>query len=180
CPAVRYMAASAHLALAYFHSSRLYLLIAPLRSERHRLPVHDFISPLPVDPLRKINNLAVGQFTTLFHGYTWVAGIALPEFLQFWNRWSIAVHFALALVGVSAVRDYDAVAESRIRELKADAAREDIVTIRRAALGDSPFLLLAAKLRGWLDGISLACKLLRDKPEFSAGDVTPSASGGLY
>jgi len=60
----------------------------------------------------------------------WVAGIALPEFLQFWNRWSIAVHFALALVGVSAVRDYDAVAESRIRELKADAAREDIVEPR--------------------------------------------------
>jgi len=42
-----------------------------------------------------------------------VAGIALPEFLQFWNRWSIAVHFALALVGVSAVRDYDAVVISR-------------------------------------------------------------------
>jgi len=110
----------------------------------------------------------------------WVAGIALPEFLQFWYRWSIAVHFALALVGVSAVRDYDAVAESRIRELKADAAREDIVTIRRAAVGDSPFLLLAAKLRGWLDGISLAFKLLRDKPELSAGDVTPGAFGGLY
>ena len=42
----------------------------------------------------------------------WVAGIALPEFMQFWNRWSIAVHFALALVGVSAVRDYDAVVDS--------------------------------------------------------------------
>jgi hypothetical protein len=110
----------------------------------------------------------------------WVASIALPEFLQFWNRWSIAVHFALALVGVSAVRDYDAVAESRIRELKADAAREDIVTIRRAAVGASPFLLLAAKLRGWLDGIGLAYKLLRDKPEFSPGDDKPSASGGLY
>jgi len=74
----------------------------------------------------------------------------------------------------------DAVAESRIRELKADAAREDIVTIRRAAVGDSPFLLLAAKLRGWLDGVSLAFELLRDKPEFSAGDVNPGALGGLY
>ncbi|HEX5081711.1 MAG TPA: hypothetical protein VFY40_06685, partial [Blastocatellia bacterium] len=39
----------------------------------------------------------------------WVAGIALPVFLQFWNRWSISVHFGLALIGVSAVRDYDAV-----------------------------------------------------------------------
>jgi hypothetical protein len=110
----------------------------------------------------------------------WVASIALPEFLQFWNRWSIAVHFAMALVGVSAVRDYDAVAESRIRELKADAAREDIVKIRRAAVGDSPFLLLAAKLRGWLDGVSLAFKLLRDKPDFSTGDVKSDDPGGLY
>jgi hypothetical protein len=73
-----------------------------------------------------------------------------------------------------------AVAESRIRELKADAAREDIVTIRRAAVGDNPFLLLAAKLRGWLDGVNLALKLLRDKPEFSAGDVKPDDAGGLY
>src|SRR5215475_15234236 len=73
-----------------------------------------------------------------------------------------------------------AVAESRIRELKADAAREDIVTIRRATLGDSPFLLLAAKLRGWLDGVSLAFKLLRDKPDFSTGDVKSDDPGGLY
>ena len=113
CPAVRYMAASAHLALAYFHSSRLYLLIAPLRSERHRLPVHDFISPLPVDPLRKINNLAVGQFTTLFHGYTWVVGADLPEFLRLYNQWTIAIHFSLALIGVSAGGDADAVVEDR-------------------------------------------------------------------
>jgi hypothetical protein len=110
----------------------------------------------------------------------WVAGVALPGFLQFWYRWSIALQFGLALLGVSAVRDYDAVAESRIRELKADAAREDIVTIRRAAVGDNPFLLLAAKLRGWLDGVSLALKLLRDKPEFSVGDVKPDDAGGLY
>jgi len=110
----------------------------------------------------------------------WVTGISLPGFLQFWYRWSIALHFGLALVGVSAVRDYDAVAESRIRELKADAAREDVVTIRRAAVGDNPFLLLAAKLRGWLDGFSLALKLLRDKPEFSTGDVKPADPAGQY
>ncbi len=110
----------------------------------------------------------------------WVAGVALPGFLQFWYRWAIALQFGLALLGVSAVRDYDAVAESRIRELKADAAREDIVTIRRAAVGDNPFLLLAAKLRGWLDGVNLALKLLRDKPEFSAGDVKPDDPGDLY
>lgn len=110
----------------------------------------------------------------------WIAGVALPGFFQLWVRWSIAVHFGLALIGVSAVRDYDAVAESRIRELKADAAREDVVMIRRAAVGDNPFLLLAAKLRGWLDGVSLALKLLRDKPEFSAGDVKSDDPGGLF
>jgi hypothetical protein len=90
---------------------------------------------------------------------------------------SIALHFALALLGVSAVIDHDAVAESRIRELKAEAAREDIVTIRRAAVSDNPFLLLAAKLRGWLDGINLAFKLLRDKPEFSASDAKQITGG---
>jgi hypothetical protein len=112
----------------------------------------------------------------------WMSGIALPESLQFWNRWSIAVHFALALVGVSAVRDHDAVAESRIRELKADAAREDLVTIRKAAVSNNPFLLAAAKLRGWLDGINLAFELLRDKPEISASDVKQitGGPGGLY
>jgi len=103
----------AYRALADLPSSRLYLLAIPNLSEQLKLPVHDFIAHSPGDPLRKINNLAAVQFTTLFHGYTWVAGIALPEFLQFWNRWSIAVHFALALVGVSAVRDYDAVVISR-------------------------------------------------------------------
>src|SRR5262245_55688240 len=62
----------------------------------------------------------------------WVVDIPLPGYLQTWNRYSIALHFALSLLGVSAVIDHDAVAESRIRELKAEAAREDIVAIRRA------------------------------------------------
>jgi hypothetical protein len=101
----------------------------------------------------------------------WVTGITLPEFFQSWNKLSIAIHFGLALIGVSAVRDHDAVTESRIRELKADAAREDIVTIRRAAACDSPFLLFAAKLRGGLDGINLAFELLRDKSGISANNV---------
>jgi hypothetical protein len=43
----------------------------------------------------------------------WVAGSALPEPLRLWNQWSIAVHFSLALIGVSAVRDADAVVISR-------------------------------------------------------------------
>jgi hypothetical protein len=55
----------------------------------------------------------VGQFTTLFHRYTWVVGTEMPEPLRLWNRWSIAFHFGLALVGVSAARDADAVVISR-------------------------------------------------------------------
>jgi hypothetical protein len=107
----------------------------------------------------------------------WVVDITLPGYLQTWNRYSIALHFALSLLGVSAVIDHDAVAESRIRDLKAEAAREDIVAIRRAAVSDNTFLLLAAKLRGWLDGVGLAFKLLRDNHEFSASDIKPIIGG---
>src|SRR5215510_4148561 len=32
----------------------------------------------------------------------WVVGIALPWYLQLWFRYSIAIHFVLGLVGVSA------------------------------------------------------------------------------
>jgi len=112
----------------------------------------------------------------------WVVGIALPPYLQVYSRYSIALHFLLALIGVSAVIDHDAVAESRIRELKAEAGREDIIAIRRAAVSDSPFLLFAAKLRGWFDGVNLAFKLLQDKPEFSASDAKQisGSPGNLY
>ncbi len=43
----------------------------------------------------------------------WVVGAALPESLRLYNQWSIAIHFSLALIGVSAVRDSDAVVISR-------------------------------------------------------------------
>jgi hypothetical protein len=62
--------AFARRVLDCFPSSQLYLLVVPTWSVRLRLPVHDFIARSPVDPLRKINNLAAAQFTTLFHGYT--------------------------------------------------------------------------------------------------------------
>jgi hypothetical protein len=55
-----------------------------------------------------------------------------------------------------------AVAENRVRELKADSVEQDLLAIRRAAASDNPFLSLAAKVRGWLDGFSLAYALLRD------------------
>jgi hypothetical protein len=101
----------------------------------------------------------------------WVVGAALPESLQLYNQWTIAIHFSLALIGVSAVRDADAVVEDRIRKLKAEAVQEDILTTRRAAINDNPLVLIAARLRGFLDGMSLAVNLLRDKPDLSAEDA---------
>lgn len=92
----------------------------------------------------------------------WVAGAALPGFLRFWYQSSIAVHFALALLGVSAVRDSDAVVENRMRELKAEAAPLDILSIRKAAASGNWLVLFAARLRGLLDGVALAKELLRD------------------
>jgi hypothetical protein len=104
-----------------------------------------------------------------------VVGSALPEFLRLYNQWSIAVHFSLALIGVSAVRDADAVVEDRIRKLKAEAVQEDILSTRRAAINDNPLVLAAARVRGFLDGVSLAANLLRDKPDLSS---KPPKDGG--
>src|SRR5262249_27403849 len=102
----------------------------------------------------------------------WVVGTPLPEVLHLWNQWSIAVHFSLALIGVSAVRDADAVVEDRIRKLKAEGAQEDILTVRGAAINDNPLVLAAARLRGFLDGVSLAANLLRDKPHLSTPNLS--------
>jgi hypothetical protein len=97
----------------------------------------------------------------------WVVAIPLPEFLLYWFRWSIVVHFALALIGVSAVRDADAVIENRMLELKAETARQDIVTTRKAAAIGNPLVLLSAKVRGALDAAGLAFKLLRNGSNFA-------------
>jgi hypothetical protein len=64
-----------------------------------------------------------------------------------------------------------AVVEHRIRKLKAEAIQEDIATIRRAAINDNPLVIAAAKVRGILDGITLAIQLIRDKFDFSISDV---------
>jgi len=107
----------------------------------------------------------------------WVSGSTLPGPLRLWNQFSIAIHFSLALIGVSAVRDADAVVEDRIRKLKAEAVQEDILTTRRAAINDNPLVLAAARMRGFLDGMSLAVNLLRDKPDLSACDVKQITGG---
>ena len=97
----------------------------------------------------------------------WIVGLPLPFYLQQWFHWSIAVHFALALVGVAAVRDADAVVENRMLELKAAMARQDVVTIRKAAAIGNPLVLLAAKVRGFFDAWSLAWRLAGNRSSFA-------------
>lgn len=96
-----------------------------------------------------------------------IVGFPVPEWLQVWNHWSLVVHFALALLGVQAVRDSDAVIENRMLELKAETARQDLVTLRKAAAIGSPLALAAAKMRGFFDAIGLSFRLLFSKGGFS-------------
>ena len=84
----------------------------------------------------------------------------MPPLLHAWNRWSIVIHFTLALIGVSAVRDSDPVAAHEILKLKTETARQDLETLRQAAELGNPFVLIAAKLRGLLDGLKLAREIL--------------------
>jgi hypothetical protein len=90
----------------------------------------------------------------------WIVGFEPPAWLLFYNHYSIAIHFAAALVGVAAVRDADAVVENRMLELKAETARQDLITARKTAAIGSPLVLVFAKLRGFLDSVSLSFRLL--------------------
>ena len=90
----------------------------------------------------------------------YIVGFEVPPLLMFWNHWSIACHFALALIGVAAVRDADAVVENRMLELKAETARQDIITARKTRAIGNPIVLIFAKLRGFLNAVSLAVRLL--------------------
>lgn len=98
----------------------------------------------------------------------WIVGFPVPELLESWSRWALAVHFALALVGVQAVRDSDAVVENRMLELKAETAAQDIITARRTAAIGSPLVLVAAKTRGFFDAASMAVRLLFKAPSHTA------------
>jgi hypothetical protein len=101
----------------------------------------------------------------------WIVGFEPPPWLLFYNHYSIAIHFAAALIGVSAVRDSDAVVENRMLELKAETARQDLVTARKTAAIGSPLVLVFAKLRGFLDSISLSFRLLFRGGGFARGYV---------
>jgi hypothetical protein len=87
----------------------------------------------------------------------WIAELPVPPWLEFWNHWSLCVHLGLALLGV----------QNRMLELKAECARQDLVTLRKASAIGSPLALAAAKLRGIFDAIALSFRLLFSKGGFS-------------
>jgi hypothetical protein len=91
---------------------------------------------------------------------SYIVGFSVPPWLNLWNHWSIVCHFTLALIGVSLVRDSDSVVANRMLELKAETARQDLITSRRAAAIGSPVVLVFANLRGFFDSISIAFRLL--------------------
>jgi hypothetical protein len=90
----------------------------------------------------------------------WIVGVAPPEWLLFYNHYSIAIHFCAALIGVSAVRDSDAVVQNKMLELKAETARQDLITARKVTAIGSPLVLIFAKIRGFFDSLSIAFRLL--------------------
>lgn len=91
---------------------------------------------------------------------SYIVGFEAPPWLLTWNHWSVVCHFTLALVGVSLVRDADAVIANRMLELKAETSRQDLITARKAAAIGSPLVLFFAWLRGFFDSVSIAVRLL--------------------
>jgi hypothetical protein len=70
-----------------------------------------------------------------------------------------------------------AVATHRRLELKAEAARQDLITLRKATMLGNPLVLFAAKLRGFLDGMRLARELLGDRSGRSSSERPIQADG---
>ena len=94
----------------------------------------------------------------------WIVGIEPPAWLLSYNHYSIGLHFAAALLGVSSVLDSDPVIENRRLELKAEMALQDLVTIRKAALFSNPVVTLAARIRVLIDAFKLAGQILSNSP----------------
>src|SRR6266511_4777221 len=97
----------------------------------------------------------------------WIFGLEPPEWLLFYNHYSIAIHFCAALIGVSMIRDADAVVRNRILELRAETGRQDLITARKSAAIGSSLALIAAKTRGFLDAVSLSLRILFSRSGFA-------------
>lgn len=92
-----------------------------------------------------------------------VTGFALPNYLQWWSRWSIAINFALALVGVSELRAADAVVEEHIRKLNAEAREEALQALQNPTPGRGIMIRTALRLKRWLDGYQGAKAILQNR-----------------
>jgi hypothetical protein len=95
----------------------------------------------------------------------WIVGIEPPAWLLSYNHYSIGLHFAAALLGVSSVLDSDPVIENRRLEMKAQAALQDLITIRKAALYGNPVVMLAVRFKVMKDAFKLARQILSDSPD---------------
>jgi hypothetical protein len=110
------------------------------------------------------------QITMILNGAiltAYIVGLAVPAWLELWNHWSIAFHFGLALIGVQAVRDSDAVVENQMLELKAATAAQDIITAQRTSAVGNPIVLIFARVRGFFDAVGLALRLLFRRGSFA-------------
>jgi hypothetical protein len=97
----------------------------------------------------------------------WIVGIEPLPWLLVYNHYSLGIHFAAALLGVTMIRDADAVVTNRILELRAECGRQDLITARKSAAIGSPLSLVAAKTRGLFDAVALSFRLLFSGGGFS-------------
>jgi hypothetical protein len=98
----------------------------------------------------------------------WIVGQEPPQFLLTWNHWSIAVHGALALIGVAWVSDTDWIVADHIKRLKVTNTEENIQALRESVRNGSALIIGAAKIRGHMDAAAEAFHLIfrrKDQPE---------------
>jgi hypothetical protein len=96
-----------------------------------------------------------------------IVGIEPPPWLLVYNHYSFGVHFAAELIGVTMIRDADAVVQNRILELRAETGRQDLITARKSSAIGNPLALIAAKTRGLFDAVALSFRLLFSGGGFS-------------
>jgi hypothetical protein len=106
--------------------------------------------------------------------------VRLPAWLEFWNKWSIALHAAIGLILIDLIRNNDSVKQNKIAELRAATTEQDAFTTRLLNSYTSG-ILWASGLRGKIDGWLSAWKILRLKstfPDQISGRIQNIINGG--
>jgi len=85
--------------------------------------------------------------------------VPLPYWLAFWNKWSIALHAGIGLILIDLIRNSDSVKQFKMAQLRAATAEQDALTARMLK-SYSSWLIWASALRGTIDGLSGALKIL--------------------